>query len=136
VGFQLVVDKDSITQALPLNEVSYHAGDGTGEGNYRTIGIEICENDDIEQCIANAKILIAWLMNEYNFTTSVIKPHLHYSPWNKVCPRIILTSVKTWKTEWSRFLSSLQGVYDSLYKKTPPKQTTPPKQPPTATSKI
>ncbi|MFP3398696.1 N-acetylmuramoyl-L-alanine amidase, partial [Brevibacterium sp. SIMBA_078] len=44
VSWHYTVDDSVIYQHLPLNENGWHAGDGRGTGNMKSIGIEICEN--------------------------------------------------------------------------------------------
>ena len=70
VSWHLTVDADSVTQHIPLNEMAYHAGDGSGFGNTRTIGIEIAEPIDqkYSMCEDNALKVIVWLMMQYNFS--------------------------------------------------------------------
>lgn len=46
VSWHFTVDDKEIFQHLPLNENGWHAGDGHGDGNRKSIGIEICENED------------------------------------------------------------------------------------------
>lgn len=46
VSWHYTVDDQVIYQHLPLNENGWHAGDGRGTGNMKSIGIEICENAD------------------------------------------------------------------------------------------
>ena len=48
VGAHLFVDAERIVQTLPLNEMSWHAGDGYGQGNRATISVEICETAPYE----------------------------------------------------------------------------------------
>ena len=45
-SWHFTVDDTEIYQHLPLNENGWHAGDGNGDGNRKSIGIEICENAD------------------------------------------------------------------------------------------
>ncbi len=55
VSVHFFVDENSITQTVPIDEVTYHAGDGKGNGNYKTISIEICENANIQKAEENAQ---------------------------------------------------------------------------------
>ncbi len=65
-SWHFTVDEKEIYQHLPLNENGWHAGDGNGTGNRKSIGIEICENSDgdFEKAVANAQWLIQKLMKE------------------------------------------------------------------------
>lgn len=87
------VDDKFIYQHLPLNETAWHTGDGSGatSGNRTSIGIEICENVDMDnyaQAEENAIALIVHLMDKLNINIQKIKPHQAYS--GKFCPRVIL----------------------------------------------
>ena len=55
---------DGIYQSIPTTEVAYHAGDGSGDGNTKSIAIEICVNSDgnFAKAKANAIELIKHLM--------------------------------------------------------------------------
>ncbi len=93
VGAHFFVDYDSITQVLPINEASYNAGDGKGDGNYKTVSVEICENKEILKAEANAKVLNAALILTY--------PHFEiykHQDWSgKFCPRVILNRTNGWE---------------------------------------
>ena len=65
VSWHITVDADSATQHLPFDEVGYHAGDGSGNGNRRGIGIEIAENRDYAVSEANGIKIICALMHDY-----------------------------------------------------------------------
>ncbi|WP_214796546.1 MULTISPECIES: N-acetylmuramoyl-L-alanine amidase [unclassified Exiguobacterium] len=92
-SYHFVVDAKGIYQNLPLNESAWHTGDGAGifSGNRTAIGIEICENSDMdyEKAELNAVKLVAFLMDMFNFNISQIKPHQAYS--GKYCPHKILS---------------------------------------------
>ena len=93
VSVHLFVDDDSITQCVPLDEMCYHAGDGGGDGNRKTIAIEICENRNYEKAEENARKLNAALLLTY--------PHLKifkHQDWSgKFCPRKILARPNGWQ---------------------------------------
>ena len=90
VSWHFTVDDHEIYQELPVTEVAWHAGDGNGDGNRKSIGIEICENSDgvYEKAEENAIQLIIFLMEELNISLDKIVPHQHWS--GKYCPHIIL----------------------------------------------
>lgn len=84
IGAALFVDEDSITQALPIDEVVYHSGSTVGNGT--SISVEICESGNIALAEYNAQCLIASL----NITLDINTMHTH-KDWNdKNCPHIIL----------------------------------------------
>lgn len=101
LGVHLFVDEDSITQCLPLTEVTYHAGDGKGDGNRKTIGIEICENGNILKAENNAKKLIACLLK--NHPEWKIYKHQDWS--GKYCPRVILD-----RNGWPQFVTDIKAL--------------------------
>lgn len=87
------VDDKFIYQHIPLDESAWHTGDGGGlnSGNRNAVGIEICENVDMEnyaQAEENAIALIKYLMEKLNINVQKVKPHQAYS--GKYCPRVIL----------------------------------------------
>lgn len=96
VSVHLFVDEDSITQTVPLNEVTYHAGDGRGNGNYHTISIEICENGDITKAELNAQKLNAALILTYQKQGVNLKLYKHQDWSGKYCPHIILERPNGW----------------------------------------
>lgn len=90
VSWHYTVDDQVIYQHLPLNENGWHAGDGRGTGNMKSIGIEICENAgaNFEQAVKNAQWLIRKLMGDLGIPLSNVVPHKHWS--GKECPRKLL----------------------------------------------
>ena len=92
VSVHLFVDDDSITQCVPLDEFCYHAGDGSGDGNRKTIAIEICENRNYPQAEANAQKLNAALILTY----PNLKVFKHQDWSGKFCPRKILARPNGW----------------------------------------
>lgn len=100
VSAHLFVDQDSIIQTIPLDEVTYHAGDGKGDGNYKTISIEICENTKLLKAEENAKKLNAALLLTY----PRLKIFKHQDWSGKFCPRVILA-----KNGWSKFVEDINN---------------------------
>lgn len=97
VGWHFTVDDKEIYQHLPTNENGWHAGDGNGNGNMRSIGIEICENSDgnFDKAVKNAQWLIKKLMKEHNISINNVVPHKHWS--GKNCPHLLLGMWETFK---------------------------------------
>lgn len=93
VGAHFFADAQRIVQTLPLNEISWHAGDGMGKGNAATISIEICETSPYERCEANAMALAAALMETYQLND--LYTHEMWS--GKYCPRLILVREGGWQ---------------------------------------
>ncbi|SDC60722.1 Putative peptidoglycan binding domain-containing protein [Pelagirhabdus alkalitolerans] len=103
-----VDDRPVIFQHLPLYETGFHAGDGSGDGNRNSIGIELCVNDggDFRQTRKNAAVLVRKLMDDYDIPISNVVTHNHWS--GKRCPANLL----------NQFDSFLNQVMDSQHKKT------------------
>jgi N-acetylmuramoyl-L-alanine amidase len=87
-SWHYVVCEDTIIQAIPDNEVAWHAGDGNGNGNMKSIGIEICESGDFEKSKRTAVKLIVKLLKEKNKGPEFIKRHFDWS--GKNCPRLLI----------------------------------------------
>ena len=92
ISVHLFVDDDSITQCVPLDEMCYHAGDGNGNGNRKTIAIEICENRNYTKAEENAQKLNAALLLTY----PNLKIFKHQDWSGKFCPRKILARPNGW----------------------------------------
>ena len=97
-----VDDGETIYQHLPTNESGFHAGDGAGMGNRKSIGIEICENIGIDQDKANdnAVWLIQKLMKEHNISIANVVPHQKWS--GKDCPHKLLPI-------WDSFITKIKN---------------------------
>ena len=102
VGAHLFVDAERIVQTLPLNEVSWHAGDGYGDGNMATVSVEICETSPYERCEANAMVLIAALLETYGL--SDLFTHQMWS--GKYCPHLILDR----EHGWAEFVAGVSRI--------------------------
>lgn len=93
VSFHFAVDEKEIVQGAPLDRVTWQSGDGNGNGNMRTISIEICRNyrtDDLTNYYAaraNAEKLVGWLLYVYGWDAKNIYTHNDWS--GKNCPRVI-----------------------------------------------
>ncbi|MBF4693625.1 peptidoglycan recognition protein family protein [Fusibacter ferrireducens] len=109
VGAHFFVDEDSIMQVLPINEVAYHAGDGKGNGNMKTIAIEICENGNILKAEENAKMLNAALILTYPH----FKIYKHQDWSGKYCPRVILG-----RNSWDDFKADIMAYVEDAQKET------------------
>lgn len=126
VSWHFTVDENSIYQHLPLNENGWHAGDGRGTGNMKSIGIEICENSDgnFEKAVANAQWLIRQLMTDQGISFANVVPHKHWS--GKQCPRKLLN-------RWDSFKAGIATAHTGKkatakpVKSVPTKSTTKPK---------
>lgn len=106
------VDDHSIYQSIPMDEVVWHAGDGSMQGN-TTIGIEICENSDGNYAKAekNAAYLTAQILFELGLPKNAIRMHKDWS--GKTCPRNIINGTKG-TMGWDAFKSTVAKYYDQL----------------------
>ena len=105
-SFHLVVDDKDKIQTLPFNEVAWHAGDGMGTGNMKSIGIEICEGGDRVKALNNAVDVVQELMLAYNIDSNHVTTHQAWS--GKNCPRILLDPLYIKAgMNWSWFKSRL-----------------------------
>lgn len=70
LSYHLTVDDKEAWQMIPVNEVSWHGGDGGGPCNMRGISCELCINADINEAKSreNAEILAAEVMNALGLT--------------------------------------------------------------------
>nr|WP_301287566.1 N-acetylmuramoyl-L-alanine amidase [Bacillus sp. 1735sda2] len=106
VSWHYTVDENVIYQHLPLNENGWHAGDGRGTGNMKSIGIEICENADgnFEKAVENAQWVIRQLMKEQGIPFANVVPHKRWS--GKECPRKLLN-------RWDSFKAGIAVAHTS-----------------------
>lgn len=103
-SWHIAVDEKEAIEAVPLNEVAYHAGDK--EGNQYGIGIEVCESGNQEKTNENAAKVIAYLMKEYHIPIDRVLTHKDFS--GKECPRLLLQ-------HWDEFLEQIENQYQ-VYK--------------------
>jgi N-acetylmuramoyl-L-alanine amidase len=92
----IFVDKTEAYQIIPLNEVAYHANDGSYRGveelkpnaNFRSIGVELCIEKDgtfHPETIKRAAQIVAYLCEKYQLDpiNDVVR---HYDVTHKNCP--------------------------------------------------
>jgi len=115
------VDEKDIYQALPTNEVGWHAGDNLGPGNTTTIGIEICDyamlstpkNEPLfMQAVDHAAQLCAYLIkNEPTLQPypQCLKQHFDWS--GKNCP----SWVRGQTQGWQNFVNKVGGYLNQSW---------------------
>lgn len=103
-SYHIVVDEREAIEVLPLNEVAWHAGDGNGDGNRKSIGIEICESGDYAKTLDNAADLVAKMLRERGWGIDRLRRHFDWS--GKICPRLMYDNGK-W-TGWAKFKSEVE----------------------------
>lgn len=103
-SFHVAVDNERVVTAIPFNRNAYHAGDGRGTGNMKSIGIEICYSksggerfDEAEELAAE---YIAYLLKQYGWGIDRVRTHKSWS--GKYCPH------RTLDYGWERFLDKIR----------------------------
>ena len=109
-SYHVAIDDMNVVLAIPFNRNAWHAGDGNGNGNRKTIGIEICYSKSggvkFDEAEKNAAHYIATLLKENNWTTKNVYRHKDWS--GKNCPH------RTMANGWERFLNMIQVELDKL----------------------
>lgn len=105
VSYHIAVDDKEAVQGVPLNRNAWHAGDGNGTGNRKTIGIEICYSlsggPKFIQAEKNAAVLIAEMLKERGWGIDKVYKHQDWS--GKNCPH------RTIDMGWERFLDMIRA---------------------------
>lgn len=112
IGFHLIVDDQEVIECLPLTIQTWHAGDAFGDGNMKSIGVEMAysTSQDInlrDKAIANGATLIANLMKTYNI--SIDNVYSHRDRTGKICPRDLISRYGE-----ARFRNLIQSEYERL----------------------
>ena len=88
VSFHYAIDDVEIVQGISEDRNAWHAGDGNGTGNRKTIGIEICystgDKAKFEKSQENAAEFVAYKLKEYGWSVDKVYTHKHWS--GKHCP--------------------------------------------------
>jgi N-acetylmuramoyl-L-alanine amidase len=94
VSYHVAIDDKEAVQLIPFNRTAWHAGDGMGNGNMRSIGIEICYSMDngysgpksarYKAAEENAALYIAFVLKQYGWGMDRLKRHYDWS--GKDCP--------------------------------------------------
>ena len=99
------VDNVCAWQDLPLSLSGWHAADGSGNGNRRTIAIECimssAYNDKDKKSEDNCARLAAALLNKYKLSIDCLYTHNHWYS-RKYCPAYILP-------HWDKFKAKVQS---------------------------
>jgi len=113
-SYHIVVDEKEAIEVLPLNEVGWHAGDGSGaaSGNRTSIGIEICESGDYERTLTNTTALVAKMLYERGWDTTRLRRHYDWS--GKICPRLMYDN-GSWRG-WAEFVSRVKTELERIKK--------------------
>lgn len=117
VSWHYTVDDERIVKHLPIEEMGFHA---RNNGNLRSIGIEVCMNQGINQQTAfdRAARLVAALLFDMGKNVSIVVPHHFWT--GKNCPRLLLQGGQPGQ-RWNAFkelinqhLSSIDRADDAL----------------------
>ena len=112
VCWHYTVDDKEIYQHLPDNENAWHCGDGKGDGNSKSIGIEICMNSDgdLLKATNNAVELVVYLCKAHNIPISNVVQHNKWS--GKNCPQMLRSGNPY---DWNTFIAKVkQGLEAQL----------------------
>ena len=124
-SWHICVDEREAVEAVPLTETAWHAGDGAGPGNRKSIAIEICESGDREKTLAHAAVLVAGLLRARNWGVEQLRRHFDWS--GKACPRILMdNNWAGWKKFKQRVQIQLQGNTAAEGEKSPAANPRPP----------
>ena len=103
-SFHVAVDNVRVVTGLPFNRNGWHAGDGRGNGNMKSIGIEICYSKSGGQRFEEAEELcaeyVAMLLKQYGWGIDRVRTHKSWS--GKYCPH------RTLDMGWNRFLDKIR----------------------------
>lgn len=117
VSFHEAIDDYRTVQGIEHNRNAWHAGDGHGFGNMKTIGIEICYSksggERFEKAERNAAERIAYLMKQYgwnldNITDTRHTIGTHQNRSGKYCPH------RTLDNGLERFYNMIREEYREL----------------------
>lgn len=112
VTYHFAIDDKECIQLLPLTKTAWHAGDGRGSGNMKSVAIEICyslDKGDKRYPIAedNASHKAAELLYSKGFGVDRLRKHQDWS--GKYCPHRMLDN-----NGWEPFKKKVQGYLDKL----------------------
>lgn len=122
-SFHYAVDNVQVVQGILESRNAWHAGDGKyGDGNRKSIGVEICYSKSGGQRYNDAEALaakfIAQLLHERNWGVDRVRTHKEwteigvkkgYSRSVKNCPHRILDARR-----WDAFLAEIQSELNAL----------------------
>lgn len=93
-SYHVAIDDKQAVQLIPFNRNAWHAGDGQGQGNRASIGIEICFSMDngysgsmserYLQAQENTTLYAANVLLQFKWGVDRLKQHWHWS--RKDCP--------------------------------------------------
>ncbi|HUM43315.1 MAG TPA: N-acetylmuramoyl-L-alanine amidase [Fervidobacterium sp.] len=112
-GWHWVVDNKEAILCVPENEVTRHAGDGTGlkSGNRTSLAVEICENNAKnnkldEPTYNNAVELTADICRRYGWSVDKITTHRAWKGGG-TCPRLLQGK------DWDKFIADVKAKLET-----------------------
>lgn len=106
-SWHYTVDDKQAVQSFPHSAQCWHAGDGKGNGNLNSIGIEICVNSDgdFKKAVKNAAELVKKIMKDENISLGNVVQHHRWS--GKNCPANLRSGSKG--INWNDFINLIKG---------------------------
>lgn len=112
LSWHYAVDDSFITHSIPEHEIAWHAGDGKdGEGNSKTISIDICVNSDsrFKEAKKNAAQLAADILNRHGLQKAEDALFRHKDWSEKGCPTQLISL-----EDWLEFKKMVQENMNGL----------------------
>lgn len=107
-SWHIAVDDKQVVEAIPLDEVAWHAGDRVG--NATSIGVEICESGNYALAVENAAKWVAEELIKRNWGVDRLRRHFDWS--GKICPRKMFDAkTKSW-AKWGAFKNQVQRTME------------------------
>ena len=118
-SYHVAIDDKEVVQVVPFNRNAWHAGDGQGQGNRASIGIEICYSMDngysgamsarYKQAQENAALYVAYVLHQYGWGTYRLRQHWNWS--GKDCPHKMRAH-----NGWGAFVARVQAHLNAIKK--------------------
>lgn len=133
VSYHVAIDDKEAIQLIPFNRNAWHAGDGQGNGNMKSIGIEICYSMDngysgakserYKKAEDNAALYIAHVLKQYGWGMGRLKRHYDWS--GKDCPHKMhaTDTYQAFRNLVKKYLDELNGAKKQSAKAPAPKKT-------------
>ena len=131
VSYHVAIDDKEAIQLIPFNRNAWHAGDSLGNGNMKSIGIEICYSMDngysgakserYKKAEDNAALYIAHVLKQYGWGMDRLKRHYDWS--GKDCPHKMHAT-----NSYQAFRNLVKKYLDELNKEEKPKAPAPTKK--------